>query len=248
MAHTLVVMGVRVVVVSDTHGQHKQVEVPPGDLLVHCGDWTRSSSSPSIAEYRGFAAWLAAQPHAAKVVVAGNKEVYMDTATCTRHRQRPLAEVLKVQALLLEAEGVTYLQDSGYQFAKDGQLLAVWASPWTARNGGPGKAFQLEAGELAERWEQVPEGVDILVTHSPAQGRLDRTEQGVAAGCPGLRELVDRARPLLHLCGHIHEGRGVLRHGATTTANAAVMDQRNRVVGEAVVFDISSDRTVTQII
>ena len=239
---------VRVVVVSDTHGQHEQVEVPPGDLLVHCGDWTRSSSSPSIGEYRRFAAWLAAQPHAAKVVVAGNKEVYMDTATCTRYKERPLSEVLEVQALLLEAQGITYLQDSGFQYAKEGLELLVWGSPWTVRNGRPGKAFQVEAEELGGRWEEVPEGVDILVTHSPAQGRLDRTEQGVAAGCRRLREVVDRVGPLLHLCGHIHEGRGVLRHGATTTANAAVMDQRNRVTGEAMVFDIGSDKTVTQIV
>jgi predicted phosphodiesterase len=30
----------RIVLISDTHGLHRQLEVPPGDLLIHAGDFT----------------------------------------------------------------------------------------------------------------------------------------------------------------------------------------------------------------
>ena len=39
---------VRVVVLSDTHGQHRNVSVPDGDLLIHCGDWTKSTIAVNV--------------------------------------------------------------------------------------------------------------------------------------------------------------------------------------------------------
>eukprot|EP00927_Polykrikos_kofoidii_P040133 TRINITY_DN34359_c0_g2_i1.p1 TRINITY_DN34359_c0_g2~~TRINITY_DN34359_c0_g2_i1.p1 ORF type:complete len:1252 (+),score=207.91 TRINITY_DN34359_c0_g2_i1:350-3757(+) len=70
-------------------------------------------------------------------------------------------------------------------------------------------------GDAAERhWGQIPEGLDILVTHGPPSGVGDlHAESGGGgppchAGCPVLREHVRRARPTLHLFGHMHEGFG----------------------------------------
>ena len=31
----------RIVLLSDTHGYHDEIDVPPGDLLIHAGDFTR---------------------------------------------------------------------------------------------------------------------------------------------------------------------------------------------------------------
>jgi hypothetical protein len=31
---------IRVVVVSDTHGNHRMINIPNGDLFLHCGDFT----------------------------------------------------------------------------------------------------------------------------------------------------------------------------------------------------------------
>ena len=33
--------GLTVVMISDTHNDHRQLTVPPGDILIHAGDWTR---------------------------------------------------------------------------------------------------------------------------------------------------------------------------------------------------------------
>jgi len=46
----------RIVLVSDTHGLHRQLEVPSGDLLIHAGDFTFYSKPPSIVS--DFNGWL----------------------------------------------------------------------------------------------------------------------------------------------------------------------------------------------
>ena len=178
-------------------------------LLIHCGDWTKSSSKPEVEAYQDFASWLANLPHPQKVVVSGNKEIYMDTESCVKHRGKSLEEIEAVQQLLY-CEGVTYLCDSGFLYEKSDVHLKLWGAPWTKRNGKAGKAFQVEVGQMKENWEkvtvtcscsfnvfvlmQIPSDTDILVTHSPALGRLDKTEKGEAAGCPHLRDTIQRIR------------------------------------------------------
>ncbi|OOF97211.1 hypothetical protein ASPCADRAFT_514217 [Aspergillus carbonarius ITEM 5010] len=55
-------------------------------------------------------------------------------------------------------------------------------------------------------------GVDIMVTHGPPYGILDQVVPGhVSVGCEHLYRAVKRARPRLHVFGHIHEGYGAVR-------------------------------------
>ena len=59
---------VRVVAVSDTHGLHDALgPLPPGDILIHCGDFTDKGSAAEVASFNR---WLGEQPHAVKLVVA----------------------------------------------------------------------------------------------------------------------------------------------------------------------------------
>ena len=64
----------RVVVISDTHNHHRSVQVPPGDVLLHCGDFTNKGK---VAELTAFNEWLGELPHAHKFLVVGNHEVGM---------------------------------------------------------------------------------------------------------------------------------------------------------------------------
>ena len=43
----------RLVVISDTHGDHEQLGVLDGDVLVHCGDAERSSHSAAFLQASG---------------------------------------------------------------------------------------------------------------------------------------------------------------------------------------------------
>ena len=70
--------GVRVVLVSDTHGYHGTLEgrMPPGDVLVHAGDFSLDSGrrKKDREAQSSFDEWLAAQPYEHKVVVRGNHD------------------------------------------------------------------------------------------------------------------------------------------------------------------------------
>lgn len=56
---------IRLVIVSDTHRLYDR-EIPPGDVLIHCGD--------SEWDAREFEKWAASQPHAHKIAVCGNMD------------------------------------------------------------------------------------------------------------------------------------------------------------------------------
>jgi Icc-related predicted phosphoesterase len=62
--------------------------------------------------------------------------------------------------------------------------------------------------ELAKVWAKIPAGVDVLITHGPPEGILDRTHRGDFAGCRDLLACVYGVRPRLHVFGHIHEAAG----------------------------------------
>ena len=65
----------RVVMVADTHCRHRQLSMPPGDLLLVCGDFTKSGLREEVED---FALWLDSLPYSAKIVVAGNHEITFD--------------------------------------------------------------------------------------------------------------------------------------------------------------------------
>jgi hypothetical protein len=50
---------------------------------------------------------------------------------------------------------------------------------------------------------------DIVVTHTPAYAVVDGTGEGERAGCEILARRLEEIRPVVHVCGHIHNARGV---------------------------------------
>merc|ERR1711977_505540 len=62
---------VQFVLISDTHGHHRKLSLPPGDVLIHAGDFTAYGKA---ADAEDFNAWLGEQPHKHKFVVLGNHE------------------------------------------------------------------------------------------------------------------------------------------------------------------------------
>lgn len=189
----------RIVCLSDTHGGHRRVTVPDGDLLVFAGDLTAHGRLAEVEEFDG---WLGRLPHRHKVVVAGNHDfAFQEQPAAARQRL--------TNALYLEDEGVTV---GG---------LRVWGSPWQPWFGG--WAFNLPRGpEIAAKWALIPAGTDVLVTHGPPEGIRDVNSGGQACGCRDLLARVLEVRPRLHVFGHIHESRGRSDVDGTVYVNAAV--------------------------
>jgi len=63
---------------------------------------------------------------------------------------------------------------------------------------------------------------DILVTHTPPWGILDRGFASLHGGSRWLRELLERRHPRLLICGHIHEDRGAAAVEGTTVVNCSM--------------------------
>ena len=189
----------RIVAIADTHLFTDDLVLPDGDVLVHAGDLCRRGN---FGELERAAAWIAAQPHRHKVVIAGNHDwAFVD-------------EPDRARALF-----ACYLQDEAATI--DG--VRFYGSPWQpAFNDW---AFNLPRGEaLAAKWRAIPSGLDVLVTHVPPAGIGDDTEVAGRQGCADLRARVAEVAPRLHLFGHIHRDGGLWRDGATTFANVTTWE------------------------
>jgi Icc-related predicted phosphoesterase len=191
----------RIVAIADTHLYHEGFAVPDADVLVHAGDMCRRGT---LEELTRAADWLRALPHRHKIVVAGNHDWPFVRAA------EPARAVL--------GEEVTYLEDA--EAVIDG--VRFWGSPWQPEFFS--WAFNLPRGPLlAAVWARIPDGIDVVVTHGPPQGIGDAIGER-HEGCADLLARVELVCPALHLFGHIHEDRGVFRHGATCFANVTTAE------------------------
>lgn len=192
----------KVVCVSDTHNiyANKRWTVPDGDVLIHAGDLTMMGSEYELQ--KAFE-WIESLPHKHKVVIAGNHDWLFEKDPDAARKLVP--------------PGVHYLQDSG---AAIGGLI-FWGSPVQPAFGN--WAFN-RGREITEHWKQIPDIVDVLITHGPPAGVLDSTFFGHSVGCHYLQERIQQVQPRLHVFGHIHESYGQLRRGKTLHVNASLAD------------------------
>lgn len=204
----------RWVCLSDTHNLHGQLLVPAGEVLVHAGDATLRGS---FDEIRAFLGWFAALPHPHKILVAGNHDFGFE--------KDPGA------ARQLVPPGITYLQDEGCEV----EGVKVWGSPWQ-----PwfyDWAFNLLRGpQIRAKWDLIPEGTEVLITHGPPARILDQVDRG-PVGCEDLLARVQTVRPKLHVFGHIHEGAGQIVQGGTRFVNASICDRNYLPINPVIVVD-----------
>ena len=72
----------------------------------------------------------------------------------------------------------------------------------------PASASASASVSADELWSAIPLATDLLITHTPPAYHLDTNDRGASRGCEALRRALWRVRPLLHVCGHVHTGRG----------------------------------------
>lgn len=92
--------------------------------------------------------------------------------------------------------------------------------------------------EIKERWGQIPEGIDILVTHGPPFGILDEVPDGLRVGCRDLLDRVVEVKPKIHAFGHIHHSHGQVKLGDTLFVNAAICDEVYVAVNKPIIVEI----------
>lgn len=190
--------------ISDLHGEVPKLE--GGDLLIVAGDLTATDQHHQYVE---FIEWLSVQNYRKKIVVAGNHD-------------NLLQQMVGVSKFIYSG---TYLCDSGTEF----EGLKIWGSPYTEkfRYQNPSyMAFSLDSDDdLKEHFDLIPDDTDILVTHSPPAGILDRCLSR-RAGSEALRQTMFRVKPKLMVFGHIHQCGGQQVDFMTTKCvNAAYMNE-----------------------
>jgi Icc-related predicted phosphoesterase len=114
--------------------------------------------------------------------------------------------------------------------------LTFYGTPWVPEL--EGWAFYLPPTNMRQKWDLIPESTDVLITHSPPYGVLDRNRRGKSCGCPDLLRRVLEVRPRIHCFGHIHASAGTLELNGTTFVNASVVNSQYEIARGPYVFDI----------
>lgn len=179
-------MSLSVKAFSDTHRSRPDIKGYT-DILIFAGD----DDIYDKRDLYNFLDFLGESPARLKFLVPGNHDFYFETAP---KRSEKICKEANVILLGEQAEVFT----ADYQ----GKKLRVWGSPVQPEFGN--WAFNRSAIYRDSYWSCAPAS-DILITHAPANGVLDRNNKKENCGCMPLVRYVNRVSPTLHIFGHIHE-------------------------------------------
>jgi uncharacterized protein len=182
----------RILATSDTHLEFPNVAtLPDADVFLHAGDWTNLGYRHSKAELEQFFAFLEAVKKRYPYVLAlhGNHDLGFDNSRWA-------------QWGVIGLDGKTWQHESGITFhgvaltpAYDKpEMLMMW------------QHMTIDQAEEKAAWEF--EVVDVVVSHGPPYGYLDRTHGGKLLGSRYAVSYIREHQPKLFLCGHIHEAAG----------------------------------------
>lgn len=207
----------KVICISDTHGRHAQLALPDADVVVHAGDISNRGKLPEI---KAFLEWFSALPMPNKIFIAGNHDFYFEDINDEEFRR-------------ILPENIIYLNDSACVI--DG--VKFWGSPITPYF--HNWAFNRHRGAaIRAHWDLIAEDTDVLITHGPAKGILDKTASGQHVGCADLLHRVQQLKLKAHICGHIHEAYGMEIHGGVKFVNAAVLNENYLLTHEPILLHL----------
>lgn len=206
---------VRIVHMSDTHNfltvAGQNVFLPKGDILVHSGNFTTYGTKN---EYDQFNTWLGSvvSLYQYRVVCIGCRDV-KEFGNNWDVMKRMLSNATHV---LCHKEEII----AGIRF---------YGCPW---HWGHHKNYKVRVGapsSTSGRFEDIPEEVQVLVTHGAAAGILD---SNLAPGSRELGDAVKRTKPGLHLHGHSKGAHGVVPAFARSplVVNACLCDAEFKVL------------------
>ena len=216
----------RITFISDSHTKHDKLNgfLPGGDILLHSGDLT---SRGYIGEIESFMKWYdKIDNYDTKVFIAGNHDFGFQN------------DNEKLRGLLTGYKTIDYLEDELMMVGEDyDNMIKIWGSPWQPEF--HNWAFNLPRGEkIKEKWDMIPVDTDILITHGPAFGKLDYVPyDNINVGCEELLTRIQEIKPKIHLCGHIHSGRGVVFSEGTLYVNASVLNDRYEFRNKPITID-----------
>lgn len=215
--------------ISDMHQKFDKLTIPDVDFVICAGDATNSKAKTiNDNERLEFFSWVESLPFD-MIMTPGNHDTSMEASI--RYLNPPN------NLIILRHEFIRY------------KGLNIFGSPFTPTFGN-GWAFNVNRSKIDEYWKEIPESLDILVTHGPPKSILDYTQY--KTGCINnvgdrslLRHVIDK-KPKYHIFGHLHDERDIYNAGIlkstvipdTCFINASCVDLRHRVMNNGVIFEV----------
>jgi Icc-related predicted phosphoesterase len=214
-----------IVCISDTHTKHNELTIPECDMIIHAGDASHNS-----IQLTKFLDWYSALPIKYKIFVAGNHDEEVERVGYEYFYQ------------LCADKGIIYLEDTSITI----EGVKIHGSPWSVTFGDYAfMADDLDLSELA--WDGIPCDTNILITHGPAYGILDKVNNNWIenrdqhVGSKTLKEAINNLRLAkqlkYHIIGHIHEAYGYYNHNDYETYNCSIY-QYNRELNKPIILTI----------
>ncbi|MFN0049320.1 MAG: metallophosphatase domain-containing protein [Cytophagales bacterium] len=176
----------KIIAIADTHGQHHNLKIQKGDILIHAGDVTQYGNEDELYD---FLEWFGCQKPTFKVWIGGEHDWCLESTKLSRItdvRKKGIGTMVCLQNSSITING-----------------FKIYGSPVTPYF--RGMALNRERGkEIKVMWQKIPSDTDILITHGPPFGILDK-----GVGCEELLAKVIKVKPRLHIFGHVHQGFGV---------------------------------------
>lgn len=198
----------KIICIGDTHNKHQQLLIPPGDVIIHTGDFTEAGTREETMDFLN---WFSGLPHPNKILVAGNHDFFLEKHSDLLDKIIP--------------SNIHYLMDSGVTINN----VNFWGAPYTHGNGT--WAFNISSSnEILKHWNLIPSNTHYLITHSPPFRVLDELDNKRHIGCEQLLQRVRFLKIPFHIFGHNHNDYGIERSQNTVFVNAASLDQRYRPI------------------
>lgn len=210
----------KLVCISDTHGKHREIDLPLADVVIHAGDLTSSGTDSQLLD---FMSWFVSLPHQYKIFIAGNHDFILE--------KWPYF----LKDFLQDRHNIFYLNDSGCVINGIkfwGSPITPWFFDW---------AFNRHVGpDIKKHWDLINTTTQILITHGPVRDMLDLTLDGLNVGCPILKEkILELPNLKYHICGHIHESYGTATdENGITYVNASSLNRNYKPVNKPLIITI----------
>lgn len=220
---------------SDLHGNLPNIE--PCELVLICGDIVslQAQMYPKSCYkwYKNvFKSWADALPCDKVLFIAGNHEKGME------------GYEEKYKELFPSDEKVTMLFHEEYVYtSQDKKEYRIFGTPYCKIF--ENWAYICNEKALESKYLDIPEDLDILMTHDVAYMYADQSLQDIGWGIEEhfgtleLRDAIFEKKPKLHLSGHIHSANhNLVMIGGTQHYNVSYIDERYNPAYEPLYLDI----------